>query len=227
GLNDFRKYYWKIQGLGSGIRTQWSPAWNFTTIFNAPDNLKAAAFGKNSIKLTWKDNSSSETGYLIERKSGTVFAAIDTTLANATSYIDSILKIPGNYEYRVKAIAKDGASAYSNSASATVTAVNTPSGAPSDFVLDHNYPNPFNPATTIRYFLPEQSDVKLIIYDIQGMVIRSFDFHSQSAGYQYAVWDGKNSNNEQASSGTYICRLKAVTVNGKLYDKNLKIMLLK
>jgi hypothetical protein len=227
GLNDFRKYYWKIQGLGSGIRTEWSPTWNFKTVFNAPDNLKAAASVKSSIKLTWRDNSSSETGYVIERKSGSVFIAIDTALANATTYVDSSPKAAGNYEYRLRAVANNGSSAYSNTATATLTAVNVPGEVLTDFMLEHNYPNPFNPATTIRYFLPEQSDVKLIIYDVKGMVIKTFELNSQSAGYQNIIWDGKNSNNEQVSSGTYICKLKAVTVNGKQYEKNLKMMLLK
>ncbi|MGE5621038.1 MAG: FlgD immunoglobulin-like domain containing protein [archaeon] len=227
GLSEFRKYYWKVQGLNTGISTQWSPVWNFTTLLNAPDNLKASPEGKNKVMLSWGDKSQSEAGYVIERQSGIDFIVIKTIGANSTTFIDSGLAVPGNYQYRIKAIAIGGESDYSNIASASVTAVNDRASALGDFELAQNFPNPFNPATTIQYALSEQSDVRLTIYNSLGMIIKTFIFSSQSSGYQNVVWDGKDLNNEQTSSGIYLCKIRAITTDGKVKERVIKMMMLK
>lgn len=227
GLTDLRQYYWKIQGLNTGLRTQWSPIWKFTTVFNAPDNLKASPEGKNSTKLTWRDNSQSEAGYVIERKSGADFVQVTTLQANSVTFIDSNLTVPGDYQYRVKAIAGGGDSEYSNTASVSVTLVKEQSSGIEGFGPVQNFPNPFNPVTTIRYSLPEQSDVKLTIYNMIGMIIKTFSFNSQQSGFQNVVWNGRDLNNEQAASGIYFCKLEAVTIQGKATERIIKMVMLK
>ena len=69
-------------------------------------------------------------------------------------------------------------------------------------VLLPNYPNPFNPETWIPYYLADDADVHLTIYDIKGMVVRQLDLGHQHAGYyinraRAAHWDGRNSLNKQ------------------------------
>ena len=94
----------------------------------APSNLTATAASSSRINLTWQDNSSDETGFLIERKTGAggIWAQIGTAAANATSYIDNGLAGNTTYYYRVEATGAGGASCYSNEASAT-TQSNPPS----------------------------------------------------------------------------------------------------
>ncbi|MDP6036929.1 MAG: DUF5011 domain-containing protein, partial [Candidatus Latescibacteria bacterium] len=60
------------------------------------------------------------------------------------------------------------------------------------FELHPNHPNPFNPSTTIRYTLSEVSDVQLVIYNIQGQIVRTLFAGSQGAGTFEVIWDGKN-----------------------------------
>lgn len=92
-----------------------------------------------------------------------------------------------------------------------------------------NYPNPFNPSTTLSYVLPRTSDVDLEIYDILGNKIKSFMIHAQSAGKQGIVWNGTNSNNEQVASGIYLFHLKVRSLEGKneTFEKTTKLLLLK
>ena len=99
----------------------------------------------------------------------------------------------------------------------------------SDFYLYGNYPNPFNPITTISYKLPRISDVELKIYDILGHEVKSFVISSQSAGTQNIVWDGTNNYNEHVSSGIYIYRFKAISREGKneVFVKSAKLIMLK
>jgi len=99
---------------------------------------------------------------------------------------------------------------------------------PKDFILFNNYPNPFNPSTAIKYSVPTISDVELIIYDILGNEIKSFNINSQSPGYQNIIWNGTNNNNQMVSSGVYIYKLVAKSLeNGKVFSKSAKMLLLK
>jgi hypothetical protein len=75
---------------------------------------------------------------------------------------------------------------------------------PEEFALWPNYPNPFNPSTTIRYSLPEAGHVSLYIYDITGRLVEQLVNQHIPAGYHTVTWDASS-----YSSGVYIARLKA------------------
>jgi len=88
----------------------------------APTNLSARAASKSQINLSWTDNASNETGYYIERCTGskcTNFTRVGTAGANATSYSDIGLTAGTTYRYRVVAYNSSGSSAYSNIVKAT------------------------------------------------------------------------------------------------------------
>ncbi len=96
------------------------------------------------------------------------------------------------------------------------------------FQIYPNYPNPFNPSTTIVYALSQTSSVEVAIYDLQGRKIRSFVFSGQPAGYQKVVWDGTNDQGSPISSGTYVYRIKGTSLEDrKTFDKSAKMILLK
>ena len=80
---------------------------------------------------------------------------------------------------------------------------------PEAFALANNYPNPFNPATTIKYALPEASDVKLEIYNVVGQVVRTLVADHQNAGRYVVQWDATNDSGHSLSSGIYFYRLQA------------------
>jgi photosystem II stability/assembly factor-like uncharacterized protein len=75
--------------------------------------------------------------------------------------------------------------------------------------LFDNYPNPFNPLTTIRYDLPVQARVSLKIYDVAGREIRTLVDRVQPAGLQSAIWNGRDHRDRPVSSGVYVYRLQA------------------
>jgi hypothetical protein len=80
---------------------------------------------------------------------------------------------------------------------------------PSRVTLWSNFPNPFNPETTIRFGLPRQTNVRLIVHDILGTKIRTLVDGEQSEGTHAAVWNGRNDNGTPVASGVYIYRLQA------------------
>jgi flagellar hook assembly protein FlgD len=80
---------------------------------------------------------------------------------------------------------------------------------PADYGLHPNYPNPFNPTTTIMYDLPEPVDVRLVIYNIRGERVRELVSEPQTAGRHRIVWDARNSNGEAVATGVYFYKIKA------------------
>ena len=75
---------------------------------------------------------------------------------------------------------------------------------PTVFKLYNNYPNPFNPSTSIKYDVPKNTFVNLSVYDILGKLVTNLVSQDMTAGRYDIVWDAKN-----YASGTYIYRLEA------------------
>jgi hypothetical protein len=94
---------------------------------------------------------------------------------------------------------------------------------PENFALGNNYPNPFNPETTLKYQLPEAADVKLEIYNVVGQVVRTLVADHQNAGRYVVQWDASNDNGQPLSSGMYFYRLQA----GGEFQQVKKMLLLK
>jgi hypothetical protein len=85
-------------------------------------------------------------------------------------------------------------------------------GAPSSTKLLGNYPNPFNPSTTIRYVLGEETNVSVKVYNMLGQEVATLVNGVQKAGEQSVVWHGTNNFGQAVSSGLYIYRLQAGSV---------------
>jgi len=84
---------------------------------------------------------------------------------------------------------------------------------PTKILLYKNYPNPFNPETTISYQLPKGADVKLEIYNTLGQKVRTLVNTRVEAGYHQVVWDGKDHSNLEVSSGIYLYLIQAGNFN--------------
>ena len=71
------------------------------------------------------------------------------------------------------------------------------------------FPNPFNPQTAVKFTNPRAGQVNLVIYDVQGHVVRTLVNESLSAGEHSRVWDGRGDGGERAASGVYFARMNA------------------
>jgi len=115
---------------------------------------------------------------------------------------------------------------------ATAVAADAPK-LPTTFELSQNYPNPFwsaatsrfagNPSTKIKYALPKNSDVKIVVYNAYGQRVRTLvDQTKQSAGYHEIVWNGANDAGYSVATGMYFYKLTT-----KEYVRTLKMMFVK
>ena len=80
---------------------------------------------------------------------------------------------------------------------------------PDGFVLEANFPNPFNAGTTIRFDLAESGSASLRIYDIRGHQVREFLGHFRSTGVHTVSWDGRDEEGKNLASGIYLYRLQS------------------
>ncbi|UCH10251.1 MAG: T9SS type A sorting domain-containing protein [Fidelibacterota bacterium] len=94
--------------------------------------------------------------------------------------------------------------------------------APLRFDLLQSYPNPFNPVSTIRYDLPQASDVSLIVYNLLGREVATLVDSYIEPGYHKVLWDSRDARGREVPSGIYIARL--VTPE---YSQSIKMVLLK
>ena len=85
------------------------------------------------------------------------------------------------------------------------------------FQLETNYPNPFNPSTTIKYHLNKPGKVELTVYNTLGQKVKTLVAKSMSTGVYRVEWDGSDNNSRTVSSGIYFYQLK--TESGSMTRK--------
>ncbi len=78
-----------------------------------------------------------------------------------------------------------------------------------------SFPNPFNPATTIRFDLAQRSDVGLRIYDVHGRLVRTLVEGALEPGAHRTLWDGRSDGGRPAASGVYLVELRAGGVRAR------------
>ncbi|MBN2830283.1 MAG: T9SS type A sorting domain-containing protein, partial [Candidatus Cloacimonetes bacterium] len=93
---------------------------------------------------------------------------------------------------------------------------------PSHTVLGNNYPNPFNPETTINFALKENAKVSIDIYNIKGQYVTSVADGDFNAGQHSVVWKGTDTHGKSVSSGVYFYKMCSGT-----YTQTKKMILMK
>lgn len=92
---------------------------------------------------------------------------------------------------------------------------------PSEFALK-NFPNPFNPSTTISYDLPKLAEVNLTVYDVKGREVTTLVKTMRNAGTHNVQWNGLDDSGNQVSTGVYLAKLRAED-----FSQTIKMLYLK
>ena len=80
---------------------------------------------------------------------------------------------------------------------------------PTHFELGDNYPNPFNPSTSIDFTVPKEMFISIIIYDVNGRHIKTMINGILGGGHNSVIWDGSDRNGKRVSSGVYFYELRS------------------
>jgi hypothetical protein len=166
----------------------------------------SASFKTNIVTLLWSTASElNNLGFEIERSSDKInwrtvgFREGKGTISEPQyySYSDELADLESSrLFYRLKQVDFDGSFQYTDIVEIEIT--------PSAFSLSHNYPNPFNPSTTIGYQLPVKSFVKLEVYDVLGNRVVTLVNEEKAAGSFEVKFDAKD-----IRSGIYFYKLQA------------------
>ena len=130
--------------------------------------------------------------------------------ATATAYTD-VNVVGGTHAYYVTAVYTnpDGESVPSNTVNVTVTATDDQNNVVTANRLMGNYPNPFNPETTISFNVVKDAPVSIDIYNIQGQKVKTLVNNVMTAGTHTVVWRGDNNEGNKVTSGVYFCKMNA------------------
>jgi len=205
-LAEGARYYYRVRAYNSIGNSDYSNEANATTTLAAPSNLTGTEGETGILNLTWTDNSSTETGFYLERKDGDGSSFIIHKILgpNLISFSDSNLTPGQYYAYRLKAFTGIVESNYSNEFEIVIVSINSEIEIPNKFELFQNYPNPFNPSTQISYQLPENSFVNLVVYNIIGQKVAELVNQEKTSGKYSVKFDASN-----LPSGVYIYKLQA------------------
>ncbi len=177
--------------------------------------LFQAEFKDNIVHLTWHTESELSTfGYYLYRKSGAEepFLRLNDNIIQSHgssttpadySFTDADISPHQKYTYKLEEVNVNG-----SVSSKHLTTVQVDNIIPATCFLNPNYPNPFNPSTTISFGLTNEGDVQLTIFNIQGKVVRQLVNEKRSAGTYYVTWNGKDEKGTPVTTGLYFYRLK-------------------
>ena len=116
-----------------------------------------------------------------------------------------IIEYDGNRIY-LEFISEDGLTTHSLNVSLSTLDAFTIQN-PEDFRLEPNFPNPFNPSTSIPLSLAADRDIRVSVYDAKGSLVKNIHRGFLHSGHYVFSWDGTNVNNSDVSAGIYFCKL--------------------
>ena len=223
--------------------TAWEniPPERFVWIGEALDTLNISKTSlDDNYTLQWSASTNLDEDpihYLVYAKVGSYPAEeiYDTTVTtlpiSSREFLNNVFEqTPGNgVTVRFSVSATDGIDTVKVSGDDRVVYVNRyeflsteTNGMPTEFALHENYPNPFNPSTTLRFDLPELSDVNVIIYNMLGQEVKTFNMQNISAGHHSIKWNATNDLGDPVSAGVYLYQLQT-----RDFVKTRKMILLK
>jgi len=167
----------------------------------------AARPAEGRVDLAWRTWADEEvSGYRIYRKKlgDASLAAINPGAlvpVDAQSYSDTEVRPNETYFYQLAAVTPDGSETRSPLVEARVPG--------SALVLEQNFPNPFNPITTIRFSAPAGVSARLVVYDARGKLVATLFDGPSSGGAREVQWNGRDDRGAPVSTGVYFYRLEA------------------
>ena len=209
-----KTYYWRVRTAAYGNYSGFGPSLTFTTSATAIGHavfLVSPADGSTAlaslVPLRWMRPDSGAARYRVEYATDSTFAKaeVDSSVVD-TSLALIHLGINKTIYWRVAASMGKGWGDPSETYSfvTRLTGVEAEDGLPTTYAMERNFPNLFNPATVIRWRVPEASRVRLVVYDLLGREVSVLLDERKDAGRFETRWDASH-----LATGMYILRMSA------------------
>jgi len=187
----------------------------------SPQNPQAIVFDGNNVHLTWEapdDPSEELLAYNVYRNGIILQSILDE------EYFDLDM-INGDYSYFISAVYDSGESLPTDTVNVQINIAGLENHEiPDAHFRLYNYPNPFNPSTTISFSINNEQfeRIEIVIYNLKGQRIKTFsNFTITQSADQQIFWDGTDSNNQTVSSGIYFYQL---VIDNKVCVQNKMIL---
>jgi hypothetical protein len=247
------RHYWRVSALSDAVRSSWSDVWSFVTVVPPDPGIPCGAIfqfqarckadGTVLMRITLR-NSTQYAGQVVTFQ-------VDSTMVNVTAITNGTHTL-AQTQLRNQSSGPHVVSLIVPGGCFDPTTVTCPAGEAGDegewwdddhawselsggFLLEEipartelldNYPNPFNPATTLRYALSAESKVEIRIHNILGQTVRTLVDDLVPAGQHSVVWNGNSDIGREVTSGIYF-----VTMHARNGEQNMiqsrKILLLR
>jgi hypothetical protein len=158
------------------------------------------------------------TGYNIYRNNEIL---AEVSGSDSLIFYDTNPPTSGEHSYFVKAVYFGEVESDSSNV-VTVTFTENENDIPIITELSGNYPNPFNPETSIKYSMSKDDEINISIYNIKGQLVKTLIDEHQESGHHEVIWNGKDNKNKQTSSGVYFMKMETSE-----YKKLQKMLLMK
>jgi uncharacterized delta-60 repeat protein len=214
GLTGRTTYYFRVSATSQTPGNYYlSAEKSFTTLDPIPlpptgiSPLGSTGVARKATFL-WHATSFAKT-YRLQVGSDSAFTSVvfDTVLVDTSMTLSSPLASTSQYSWRVRATNSAGSSNYSpvlSFTTGTLLGVAATSGIPTEFALHQNFPNPFNPTTVIRFALPREVWVQVVVYNALGQRVATLVDDVRPAGTYDVRFDGR-----AVASGVLFFRMHA------------------
>ena len=194
--------------LWASSDANWAGAWNDNVLpqYQFVNWIKYYRFDQGNFILDWQDD--------FDTLDGDRWGKADWTFDGNRADFDpaNILVQDGTL---ILCLTKEGETGFTGTVpvdEATAIPDAEISGLPQKFTLEQNFPNPFNPQTTINFAVDEPGQVNIVIYDVLGREIKVLLDGEKRAGFYSIDWNGRDYRNMPVPSGIYIYQLKAGSI---------------
>jgi hypothetical protein len=221
-------YFWRVRSLLNGAESEWSSVWRFETtdpfiILNSPNGGEEWIVGSTEV-VRWETNISDsvEIDLLLAQQYDRPIGSVPGNHGAFSWDVPMDLPISSDYTMRIRSILDTTLLSVSNQSFSILDTSasgidDNPKNTPAEFALYPNYPNPFNPETTISFAVPQHSRVVLKIVDMRGSLVATLVDREFEPGQHKIKFSA-----EGLASGIYL----TVMQNGD-FTQIRKIMFLK
>ncbi|MBM3264023.1 MAG: fibronectin type III domain-containing protein [candidate division Zixibacteria bacterium] len=231
-LLDGTRYHWRARANDTVSDGEWTATKTFITSSGKPTGIQLAGMAAGSdrgvVSVTWRtfDRVGLE-GFRVYRSLNALgpyelitARQIGVNESGEYRFVDGNVLANSTYYYQIEAINTDEAPQRFGPVSVKVS-------PPNVFTLGQNFPNPFNPETSIRYELPTPGQVKLVVYNLLGQEVVTLVEAHQGAGFHTVRWNGLNTSKQQVASGVYFYRITVQDGNNMVFFNARKMLLIK